>query len=79
MIRSCSMVVLLLVVSTAFAQLPRKISFQGVLTDTVGNPRPDGAYSLTFRHIRRFHRQPSYVDRGAYSIGEAGSPLGFAW
>ncbi len=47
--RSCSMLVLVLIASMAFAQVPRKISFQGVLTDTVGNPRPDGAYSLTFR------------------------------
>jgi hypothetical protein len=49
MTRSCSILVLLFLVSIAFAQVPRKISFQGVLTDTVGNPRPDGTYSLTFR------------------------------
>ena len=49
MTRSCSVLVLLFIVSIAFAQVPRKISFQGVLTDTVGNPRPDGAYSVTFR------------------------------
>jgi len=49
MSRSCSLLVLVFLVSIAFAQVPRKISFQGVLTDTVGNPRPDGTYSLTFR------------------------------
>ncbi len=49
MTRFCSILVLLFLMSIASAQVPRKISFQGVLTDTVGNPRPDGAYSLTFR------------------------------
>ena len=47
--RFCSILVLLFLVSIAFAEVPRKISFQGVLTDTLGNPRPDGTYSLTFR------------------------------
>lgn len=49
MTRFCSILVLLFLVSIASAQVPRKISFQGVLTDTLGNPRPDGPYSLTFR------------------------------
>ena len=49
MSRLFSVFVLLLIVSVASAQIPRKISFQGVLTDTVGNPGPDGVYSLTFR------------------------------
>jgi hypothetical protein len=30
------------------AQIPRTISYQGVLTDAKGNPRPDGSYDLTF-------------------------------
>lgn len=30
------------------AQIPRTISYQGVLTDAKGNPRPDGNYDLTF-------------------------------
>ncbi len=33
----------------AQAQIPRTISYQGILTDTSGNPRPDGAYAMTFR------------------------------
>jgi hypothetical protein len=32
----------------AIAQIPRTISYQGVLTDAKGNPRPDGSYDLTF-------------------------------
>jgi len=30
------------------AQIPRTLSYQGVLTDTLGNPRPDGTVSFTF-------------------------------
>ncbi|MFI5252041.1 MAG: hypothetical protein ACHQQQ_06365 [Bacteroidota bacterium] len=30
------------------AQIPRTLSYQGVLTDSSGNPKPDGAYSFTF-------------------------------
>ena len=33
----------------AGAQIPRTISYQGVLTDATGKPAPDGNYSLTFR------------------------------
>ncbi|MCI0694312.1 hypothetical protein L0337_20175 [candidate division KSB1 bacterium] len=31
------------------AQIPRTLSYQGVLTDNAGNPRPDGNYTFTFR------------------------------
>ena len=34
--------------SPAVAQIPRVISFQGVLLDESGNRRPDGTYVLTF-------------------------------
>jgi hypothetical protein len=47
--RSYTLVVLLLLGSISYAQVPRKMSFQGVLTDTAGTPRPDGVYSLMFR------------------------------
>lgn len=30
-------------------QIPRTIAYQGVLTDSSGNPKPDGTYSMTFR------------------------------
>jgi hypothetical protein len=31
------------------AQIPRTLSYQGVLADTAGLPKPDGDYSFTFR------------------------------
>ncbi|MCL4708991.1 hypothetical protein KJ068_27845 [bacterium] len=31
------------------AQIPRTLSYQGVLTDNAGKPRPDGSYNFTFR------------------------------
>jgi hypothetical protein len=34
---------------TLHAQIPRTLSYQGVLTDNVGKPRLDGSYSFTFR------------------------------
>lgn len=33
----------------SMAQIPRTLSYQGVLTDSLGNPKPDGTYNLTFR------------------------------
>jgi hypothetical protein len=36
-------------ISTASAQIPRSISYQGVLTEANGNPKPDGDYAFTFR------------------------------
>lgn len=40
---------LLMFVEHASAQIPRTLLYQGVLTDTTGNPKPDGSYSFTFR------------------------------
>src|SRR5712692_8756009 len=31
------------------AQIPRTLSYQGVFTDTLGNPKPNGVYNFTFR------------------------------
>jgi hypothetical protein len=31
------------------AQIPRILSYQGVLSDTSGMPKPDGSYTITFR------------------------------
>jgi hypothetical protein len=44
-------VVLLLIALTFLseAQVPRTLSYQGVLSDTSGAPKPDGSYTLTFR------------------------------
>ncbi len=36
-------------VLTALSQIPRTLSYQGVLTDSLGNPKPDGTYTFTFR------------------------------
>lgn len=42
---------ILLVVFVTFgsAQIPRALSYQGVMTDSSGNPKPDGVYSFVFR------------------------------
>jgi hypothetical protein len=34
--------------SYLYAQIPRTISYQGILTDTSGHPKPDGTYSFVF-------------------------------
>ncbi len=44
----------------AMAQIPRTISYQGVLADNAGTPKPDGSYQLTFR---------------LYNVGSGGSAL----
>jgi trimeric autotransporter adhesin len=43
------LVVLVLCVAMSSAQIPRTMSYQGVLTDSTGAPKPDGSYSFTFR------------------------------
>ena len=30
-------------------QIPRTLSYQGILTDTLGTPKPDGNYGIAFR------------------------------
>lgn len=45
----CSLLVLLLAIDTAHAQVPRTISYQGVLCDAAGLPKPDATYRVTFR------------------------------
>ena len=37
-----------LFVPVLLGQIPRTISYQGVLTDASGNPKPDGDYTITF-------------------------------
>lgn len=44
----------------ADAQIQRTLSYQGVLTDSLGNPKPDGTYSFTFR---------------LYDVASGGTPL----
>ncbi len=36
------------VIQNLFAQIPHTISYQGILTDASGNPKPDGNYQFTF-------------------------------
>lgn len=40
---------LLCVVAVSSAQIPRTLSYQGVLTDSLGHPKTDGVYGVTFR------------------------------
>jgi hypothetical protein len=40
---------LLLFSSLGVAQIPRTLSYQGILTDSLGTPKPDGSYTFTFR------------------------------
>ncbi len=35
--------------SPTHAQIPRTLSYQGVLTDSLGNPKPDANYNMAFR------------------------------
>jgi hypothetical protein len=42
------MLFILLTISVVYAQIPRTISYQGVLTDASGNVKPDGDYTITF-------------------------------
>ena len=44
-----SLILLLASAFHAIAQIPRTLSYQGVLTDAEGNPRPNGDYTFTFR------------------------------
>ena len=48
-LRAFLALVTLLLVQRLEAQLPRPISFQGVLTDTLGKPKPDGPYDFQFK------------------------------
>jgi hypothetical protein len=43
------LVLVAVAVVPASAQIPKQLSYQGVLTDTLGNARPDGQYTMTFR------------------------------
>ena len=41
--------IFLIFCSSVWADIPKQINFQGILKDSVGNPYPDGNYSITFR------------------------------
>ena len=44
----CLLFFLSLFEASLFAQIPHTISYQGLLTDAEGNPKPDGDYTITF-------------------------------
>ena len=49
-VTSCSLFIMMMICcQMASAQIPRTLSYQGVLTDSLGTPKPDGSYGLTFR------------------------------
>ena len=35
--------------ASSYAQIPQLLSYQGVLCDSLGNPKPDALYNITFR------------------------------
>ncbi len=41
--------IVLIFCSAVWADIPKQINFQGILKDSLGNPYPDGNYSITFR------------------------------
>lgn len=47
--RNFTVCLLFLLPLTVLAQIPRTLSYQGVLTDNTGKPRTDGNYAFTFR------------------------------
>jgi hypothetical protein len=52
-----------------FTQIPRTMSYQGVLTDTLGNPKPDGSWKFTFRlYISATGGPPIWVDQKALQV-----------
>ena len=44
----CVFICSVLFIPFLFGQVPRTISYQGVLTDNAGNPKPDGSYTIAF-------------------------------
>ena len=54
------MTVLLALPVTVASQIPRTISYQGLLADSLGNPKSDGTYTFTFR---------------LYDVGSGGTPV----
>jgi hypothetical protein len=42
-------VMIFIIIGMVPAQVPRTISYQGILSDSSGSPKPDGPYNITFR------------------------------
>ncbi|MBE0644010.1 MAG: hypothetical protein IH600_08010, partial [Bacteroidetes bacterium] len=57
------LLVLLASVSTTMAQIPKTISYQGILTDGAGNVVPDDIYRLTLKlYSVEINGQPSWTE-----------------
>src|ERR1039457_1688715 len=48
MYRVYALMFIVLLTDTLFAQIPRTLSYQGILTDNSGNPKSDGSYNVSF-------------------------------
>src|ERR1035437_5607598 len=46
--RVYALMFIVLLTATLFAQIPRTLSYQGILTDNSGNPKSDGNYNVSF-------------------------------
>jgi len=58
-----AIVLVVVVAAVASAQVPRVLSYQGILTDSQGRILPDGAYQLTIRLYDRVDAtEPIYVE-----------------
>ncbi len=85
--RNTVLITLLLVAllpSSLFSQIPRNISYQGVLTDDAGIPRPNGRYFFTFKLYDVSsggaaiwtQAESLQVDRGLFSTTFGTTPFG---
>lgn len=54
------LVVIMSLPDSLLGQIPRTLSYQGILADTLGGPKPNGTYGITFR---------------LYNVAGGGSPL----
>jgi hypothetical protein len=61
-------IVLVILVSSALADIPRLISYQGRLTDNSGNPVTDGSYQVRFRVYDAASGGSTLWDNGSVSV-----------
>jgi hypothetical protein len=61
-------IVLVILVSSVLADIPRLISYQGRLTDASGNPVTDGSYSVRFRIYDAASGGSTLWDNGSVSV-----------
>jgi hypothetical protein len=63
---------LVLVSGVAHAEIPQVISYQGKVTDAVGNPVADGSYTMRFRIYDAVTGESMLWDSGAQSVSVTG-------